>query len=45
MKITDIRLRHLSGTMEVEGDFFEERLFFFPREGFGVDGKLPAPAP
>ena len=26
MKITNIRLRHLSGTMEVDGPFFEDRL-------------------
>ena len=26
MKITDIRLRHLTGTMEVDGPFFEDRL-------------------
>ena len=26
MKITDIRLRHLKGHMEVDGPFFEDRL-------------------
>jgi hypothetical protein len=29
----------------VKKDVFDKRLFVFPREGFEVDGELPAPAP